>query len=235
MGVARPEALRWAWRRFKAPTSEHHPTGASPAVMKTASLSLAGCDCRPMGTSPIETKTAPRVFGYCVSKRRQELTELDSRDASKIRRGGRASGSRRAIRCHVCLSSDRTACAEPLLLSSLLDVWQAWDAILRVVLPRGSAMGVEGVQSAPPSEHHPTGASPAVMGTASLSLAGCDCRPMGTSPIETRIAPRVFGYRISKRARAWTGFISRDARASGLKRATPCHVSSTSNRAARAG
>ncbi len=148
MGVARPEALRWAWRRFKAPTSEHHPTGASPAVMKTASLSLAGCDCRPMGTSPIETKTAPRVFGYCVSKRRQELTELDSRDASKIRRGGRASGSRRAIRCHVCLSSDRTACAEPLLLSSLLDVWQAWDAILRVVLPRGSVMSVEGVQSA---------------------------------------------------------------------------------------
>ena len=148
MGVARPEALRWAWRRFKAPTPDHHPTGASPAVMGTASLSLPGCDCRPMGTSPIETKTAPRVFGYCVSKRRQELTELDSRDASKIRRGGRASESRRAIRCHVCLSSDRTACAEPLLLSSLLDVWQAWDAILRVVLPRGFAMGVEGVQSA---------------------------------------------------------------------------------------
>ncbi|MFN7333269.1 MAG: hypothetical protein ACK5ST_01570, partial [bacterium] len=62
------------------------------------------------------------------------------------------------------------------------------------------------------------------MGTASLSLAGCDCRPMETSPIETRIAPRVFAYRISKRARAWTGFVSRDARASGLKRATARHV-----------
>jgi hypothetical protein len=37
-------ALRRAWR------------GASPDVMGTASLSLAGCDCRPMGTSPIETK-----------------------------------------------------------------------------------------------------------------------------------------------------------------------------------
>jgi hypothetical protein len=49
------------------------------------------------------------------------------------------------------------------------------------------------------------------MGTASLSLAGCDCRPMGTSPIETRIAPRVFGYCVSKRPRAWTGLISRDA------------------------
>jgi hypothetical protein len=72
-------------------------------------------------------------------------------------------------------------------------------------------MGVEAVQSAPPSDHHPTGASPAVMETASLSLAGCDCRPMGTSPIETKIAPRVFAYRISKRPRAWTGLISRDA------------------------
>jgi hypothetical protein len=72
-------------------------------------------------------------------------------------------------------------------------------------------MGVEGVQSAPPSDHHPTGASPVVMGTASLSLAGCDCRPMGTSPIETKTAPRVFAYRISKRARAWTGLTSRDA------------------------
>jgi hypothetical protein len=96
-------------------------------------------------------------------------------------------------------------------------------------------MGVEGVQSEPPSDHHPTGASPAVMGTASLSLAGCDCRPMGTSPIETKTAPRVFGYRISKRAGGWNGFISRDARASGLKRATPCHVCLSSNRAARAG
>jgi hypothetical protein len=55
------------------------------------------------------------------------------------------------------------------------------------------------------------------MWAASLSLAGCDCRPMGTSPIETKIAPRMFGYRISKRAGAWTGFISRDARASGLR------------------
>ncbi|MFN9603897.1 MAG: hypothetical protein ACK6A7_10705, partial [Planctomycetota bacterium] len=34
-------------------------------------------------------------------------------------------------------------CAVPLLLSSLLDVWQAWDAILRVVLSRGFARGVE--------------------------------------------------------------------------------------------
>jgi hypothetical protein len=103
-----------------------------------------------------------------------------------------------------------------------------------VARPRSSAMGVEAVQSVPPSDHHPTGASPAVMETASLSLAGCDCRPMGTSPIETKIAPRVFAYRISKRPRAWTGFVSRDARASGLKRATPCHVYSTSNRTARA-
>ena len=77
-----------------------------------------------------------------------------------------------------------------------------------------------------------SGGTPRGMGAASLSLAGCHCRPMGTSPIETRIAPRVFGYRISKRARAWTGFISRDARASGLKRATPCHVTSTSDRTA---
>ena len=99
-----------------APPSDHHPTGASPAVMGAASLSLAGCDCRPMGASPIETRIAPRVFGYCASKRRQELTELDSRDASKIRRGGRASGLKRARRCHVCLSSDRTACAVPLVL-----------------------------------------------------------------------------------------------------------------------
>ena len=82
-------------------------SGGTPRGMETASLSLAGCDCRPMGTSPIETKIAPRVFGYRISKRRQELTELDSRDA-------RASGSRRARRCHVCLSSDRTARAVPL-------------------------------------------------------------------------------------------------------------------------
>jgi hypothetical protein len=52
-------------------------------------------------------------------------------------------------------------------------------------------MGVEAVQSTPPSDHHPTGSSPAVMETASLSLAGCDCRPMGTSPIETKSAPRL--------------------------------------------
>ncbi|MFN9715232.1 MAG: hypothetical protein ACK57G_15700, partial [Planctomycetota bacterium] len=68
------------------------------------------------------------------------------------------------------------------------------------------------------------------MGTASLSLAGCDCRPMGTSPIETKSAPRVFGYRISKRARAWTGFISRDARASGLRGQHHGHVHYGSNR-----
>jgi hypothetical protein len=103
-------------------------------------------------------------------------------------------------------------------------------------------MGVEGVQSAPLSAHHPTGASPAVMGTASLSLAGCDCRPMRTSPIETKSAPRVFGYRIAKQASVRTELVSRDAskirrggRASGLKRATPCHVCLSSNRAARAG
>jgi hypothetical protein len=30
--------------------------------METASLSLAGCDCRPMGASPIETTIAPHLF-----------------------------------------------------------------------------------------------------------------------------------------------------------------------------
>jgi len=93
----------------RTPRSDHHPTGASPAVMGTASLSLAGYDCRPMGTSPIETRIVPREFAYRISKRRQEPTELDSRDA-------RASGLKRARRCHVCLSSDRTACAVLLVL-----------------------------------------------------------------------------------------------------------------------
>ena len=39
-----------------------------------------------------------------------------SRDWSKIRRGGQASGLKRATPCHVFLASDRTARAEPLLL-----------------------------------------------------------------------------------------------------------------------
>ena len=54
---------------------------------------------------------------------------IDSRDASKIRRGGRASGLKRATPCHVYSTSNRSACAVPLLLSNLLDVWHAWDAI----------------------------------------------------------------------------------------------------------
>jgi len=37
-------------------------------------------------------------------------SSINSRDA-------RASGLKRAIRCHVYITSDRTACAEPLLLS----------------------------------------------------------------------------------------------------------------------
>ena len=85
-----------------------------------------------MATSPIETRSVPRVLGYCVSKRRQELTELDSRDA-------RASGLKRATPCHVYSTSDRTARAEPLLLGSLLDVWQAWDAIGAASQPAGDA------------------------------------------------------------------------------------------------
>jgi hypothetical protein len=64
---------------------------------------------------------------------------INSRDASKIRRGGRASGLKCATPCHVCLSSDRTARAEPLLLSGVLDVWQAGDAIGAASQPAGDA------------------------------------------------------------------------------------------------
>ena len=46
---------RGAMLRFRARPSDHHPTGINPAVMKSASLTLAGCDCRPTGTSPVET------------------------------------------------------------------------------------------------------------------------------------------------------------------------------------
>ncbi|MFN6162037.1 MAG: hypothetical protein ACK5AC_06675 [Planctomycetota bacterium] len=56
------------------------------------------------------------------------MTELDSRDASKIRRGGRASGLKRARRCHVCLTSDRTACAVPLVLIAYGDTQFGWHA-----------------------------------------------------------------------------------------------------------
>jgi hypothetical protein len=121
VGVARPEALRWAWRGQRTPPSDHHPTGASPAVMGAASLSLAGCDCRPMGTSPIETKIAPRVFGYRISKRALAWTGLISRDA-------RASGLRCQQHGHVCLTSDRTACAVPLVLIAYGDTQFGWHA-----------------------------------------------------------------------------------------------------------
>jgi len=162
--------------------------------METASLSLAGCDCRPMGASPIETTIARRVFGYCVSKRRQELTELDSRDA-------RASGSRRAIRCHVCLTSDRTACAVPLVLIAYGDAQFGWHA----------------------QEH----------GDRVAIACWLRLPSDGGKPHRNDDRSAFVSCRISKRARAWTGLIiSRDARASGLKRATPCHVYSTSNRTA---
>jgi hypothetical protein len=42
-----------------------------------------------------------------------------------VSRDAQASGLKRATTCHVCLSSDRTARAEPLLIYGLLDVWQA--------------------------------------------------------------------------------------------------------------
>jgi hypothetical protein len=53
---------------------------------------------------------------------------IASRDASKIRRGGRASGLKRATPCHVCLSSDRTARAVPLVLIAYGDAQFGWHA-----------------------------------------------------------------------------------------------------------
>ena len=54
-GRHRVACPRGAMLRFRARPSDHHPTGINPAVMKSASLTLAGCDCRPTGTSPVET------------------------------------------------------------------------------------------------------------------------------------------------------------------------------------
>ncbi|MFO0180435.1 MAG: hypothetical protein ACK517_01500, partial [bacterium] len=39
-----------------------------------------------------------------------------------------ASGLKRARRCHVCLSSDRTACAVPLVLIAYGDTQFGWHA-----------------------------------------------------------------------------------------------------------
>ena len=45
-----------------------------------------------------------------------------------VSRDARASGLKRARRCHVCLSSDRTACAVPLVLIAYGDTQFGWRA-----------------------------------------------------------------------------------------------------------
>ena len=110
---------------------------------------------------------------------------IDSRDA-------RASGLKRARRCHVCLSSDRTACAVPLVLIAYGDAQFGGQA----------------------------------QGHGDRVAIACWLRlpSDGGKPHRNEDRSAFVSCRISKRARAWTGFVSRDARASGLKRATARHV-----------
>ncbi len=53
-------------------------------------------------------------------------SSIASRDASKIRRGGRASGLKLATTYHVYSTSNRTARAEPLLLIAYGDAQFGW-------------------------------------------------------------------------------------------------------------
>jgi hypothetical protein len=128
-----------------APTSDHHPTGINPrrdgdrvAVacwLRLASdgdkpqrnekpPSLAGCDCRPMGTSPNETKNAFLIlvsiivrWGQAPTKRRIRSSfclrlssdgDKSQRNEDRLKAGSRFSKGHHAARPRGALIATRT-------------------------------------------------------------------------------------------------------------------------------
>jgi len=88
--VARPEALRWTWVRSGKSPPYHHPTGTNLCRDgENALRSCAGCQYRPMGASPIVTKTASwrddEPKGHHASRPRRALIATRERRLTRRR------------------------------------------------------------------------------------------------------------------------------------------------------